>query len=153
MQRGLDEASIDLLARQQPVATDLRLIRQYVAHQARTHKMRLGAAGTHPFSLFENQKITARDRYRALVETSPKGVLVHRDVAPAFVAGNVERDQRRQCAGQSQYEPGDRDRPEAAAHRRADHVLLGHPNIQGLFRKVSCITVQNAEAEVCCHQE
>jgi glutamate---cysteine ligase / carboxylate-amine ligase len=49
-------------------ATDLRLIRQYVAHQARTHKMRLGAAGTHPFSLFENQKITARDRYRVLVE-------------------------------------------------------------------------------------
>jgi glutamate---cysteine ligase / carboxylate-amine ligase len=49
-------------------ATDLRLIRQYVAHQARAHKMRLGAAGTHPFSLFENQKITARDRYRALVE-------------------------------------------------------------------------------------
>ena len=30
--------------------------------------MRLGAAGTHPFSLFEHQKITARDRYRALVE-------------------------------------------------------------------------------------
>jgi carboxylate-amine ligase len=49
-------------------ATDLRLIRQYVAHQARAHKMRLGAAGTHPFSLFENQKITARDRYRVLVE-------------------------------------------------------------------------------------
>ena len=49
-------------------AIDLRLIRQYVAHQARTHNMRLGAAGTHPFSLFENQKITARDRYRALVE-------------------------------------------------------------------------------------
>ena len=49
-------------------ASDLRLIRQYVAHQARTHNMRLGAAGTHPFSLFENQKITARDRYRALVE-------------------------------------------------------------------------------------
>ncbi len=49
-------------------AADLRLIRQYVAHQARAHKMRLGAAGTHPFSLFENQKITARDRYRVLVE-------------------------------------------------------------------------------------
>ncbi len=30
--------------------------------------MRLGASGTHPFSLFEHQKITARDRYRALVE-------------------------------------------------------------------------------------
>ena len=43
-------------------AADLRLIRQYVASHARSHKMRLGAAGTHPFSLFENQKITARDR-------------------------------------------------------------------------------------------
>ena len=49
-------------------ATDLRMIRQYVAQHARAHHMRLGAAGTHPFSLFENQKITARDRYRALVE-------------------------------------------------------------------------------------
>jgi carboxylate-amine ligase len=49
-------------------AADLRLIRQYVAHHLRAHNMRLGAAGTHPFSLFENQKITARDRYRALVE-------------------------------------------------------------------------------------
>jgi len=49
-------------------AADLRLIRQYVANHARAHNMRLGAAGTHPFSLFENQKITARDRYRALVE-------------------------------------------------------------------------------------
>lgn len=49
-------------------AADLRLIRQYVGQQARALDMRLGAAGTHPFSLFENQKITARDRYRALVE-------------------------------------------------------------------------------------
>ena len=30
--------------------------------------MRLAASGTHPFSLYEHQKITARDRYRALVE-------------------------------------------------------------------------------------
>ena len=49
-------------------AADLRLIRQYVANHARAHNMRLGAAGTHPFSLFENQKITARDRYRMLIE-------------------------------------------------------------------------------------
>ena len=49
-------------------AADLRMIRQYVAQEARGLDMRLGAAGTHPFSLFENQKITARDRYRALVE-------------------------------------------------------------------------------------
>jgi carboxylate-amine ligase len=30
--------------------------------------MRVGSAGTHPFSLFERQRITARDRYRNLVD-------------------------------------------------------------------------------------
>ena len=30
--------------------------------------MRVGSAGTHPFSLFERQRITARDRYRHLVD-------------------------------------------------------------------------------------
>jgi carboxylate-amine ligase len=30
--------------------------------------MHVGSAGTHPFSLFERQRITARDRYRSLVD-------------------------------------------------------------------------------------
>ena len=30
--------------------------------------MRVGSAGTHPFSLFERQRITAKDRYRSLVD-------------------------------------------------------------------------------------
>src|SRR6266540_633184 len=30
--------------------------------------LRVGSAGTHPFSLFERQRITARDRYRQLVD-------------------------------------------------------------------------------------
>jgi carboxylate-amine ligase len=47
---------------------DLRQIRRYAAGLARDHGMRLGAAATHPFSLYEHQKITARDRYRMLVE-------------------------------------------------------------------------------------
>jgi carboxylate-amine ligase len=47
---------------------DLRKIRRYAAGLARDHGMRLGAAATHPFSLYEHQKITARDRYRMLVE-------------------------------------------------------------------------------------
>jgi|SRR5690242_910387 glutamate---cysteine ligase / carboxylate-amine ligase len=50
------------------VSTDLRRVRGWIAERAVAHGMRLGAAGTHPFSLFERQKITARDRYRALVE-------------------------------------------------------------------------------------
>jgi carboxylate-amine ligase len=47
---------------------DLRSIRRYAAGLARDHDMRLGAAATHPFSLYEHQKITARDRYRMLLE-------------------------------------------------------------------------------------
>jgi glutamate---cysteine ligase / carboxylate-amine ligase len=35
---------------------------------AREQGLRVGSAGTHPFSLFERQRITARDRYRNLVD-------------------------------------------------------------------------------------
>ena len=47
---------------------ELRRLRGYVAGVAREQSLRLGSAGTHPFSLFERQRITARDRYRNLVD-------------------------------------------------------------------------------------
>jgi carboxylate-amine ligase len=50
------------------VADQLRRIRAYVIGVAREEGMRVGSAGTHPFSLFERQRITAKDRYRALVD-------------------------------------------------------------------------------------
>src|SRR6186997_2784320 len=50
------------------VAEQLRHIRSYVCGIAREQGMRVGSAGTHPFSLFERQRITARDRYRHLVD-------------------------------------------------------------------------------------
>src|SRR5437016_5587010 len=50
------------------VAEQLRRIRAYVIGVARDEGMRVGSAGTHPFSLFERQRITAKDRYRALVD-------------------------------------------------------------------------------------
>jgi glutamate---cysteine ligase / carboxylate-amine ligase len=50
------------------VAGQLRRIRAYVIDVARDQGMRVGSAGTHPFSLFERQRITARDRYHALVD-------------------------------------------------------------------------------------
>src|SRR2546426_2265953 len=50
------------------VAEQLRHIRAYVGDIAREQGLRVGSAGTHPFSLFERQRITARDRYRALVD-------------------------------------------------------------------------------------
>ncbi len=50
------------------VEDQLRKIRGYVIGVAREQGMRVGSAGTHPFSLFERQRITARDRYHALVD-------------------------------------------------------------------------------------
>jgi carboxylate-amine ligase len=46
----------------------LRQLRSYVARTAQEQGLRVGSAGTHPFSLFERQRITARDRYRNLVD-------------------------------------------------------------------------------------
>ena len=43
-------------------------LRGYVAEVARSKGLRVGSAGTHPFSLFERQRITAKDRYRALID-------------------------------------------------------------------------------------
>ena len=50
------------------VEVQLRELRGYVCEVARAQTMRVGSAGTHPFSLFERQRITAKDRYRALVD-------------------------------------------------------------------------------------
>jgi carboxylate-amine ligase len=50
------------------VEAELRKLRGYVIGVAAERGMRVGSAGTHPFSLFERQRITARDRYRALVD-------------------------------------------------------------------------------------
>jgi glutamate---cysteine ligase / carboxylate-amine ligase len=50
------------------VMTELAKLRSYVCSLARETGMRVGSAGTHPFSLFERQRITAKDRYRQLVD-------------------------------------------------------------------------------------
>src|SRR5918912_3184199 len=47
---------------------ELRRLRAYVTEVAAQDDLRVGSAGTHPFSLFERQRITARDRYRHLVD-------------------------------------------------------------------------------------
>jgi len=50
------------------VMEQLLKIRSYVSEVARSKELRVGSSGTHPFSLFERQRITARDRYRNLVD-------------------------------------------------------------------------------------
>jgi glutamate---cysteine ligase / carboxylate-amine ligase len=46
----------------------LQTLRRTVCDTAAGQGLRVGSAGTHPFSLFERQRITARDRYRNLVD-------------------------------------------------------------------------------------
>jgi carboxylate-amine ligase len=50
------------------VMRELVKLRGYVTETAREKGLRVGSAGTHPFSLFERQRITAKDRYRALID-------------------------------------------------------------------------------------
>jgi glutamate---cysteine ligase / carboxylate-amine ligase len=50
------------------VARELTQLRAYVTAVASTKGLRVGSAGTHPFSLFERQRITAHDRYHDLVD-------------------------------------------------------------------------------------
>jgi carboxylate-amine ligase len=45
----------------------LRALRALVADRAADHGWSIGSAGTHPFALWEQQRIAARDRYRDLV--------------------------------------------------------------------------------------
>ena len=50
------------------VMRELTTLRGYVRDVGRAHGLRFGSAGTHPFSFFERQRITAKDRYRALID-------------------------------------------------------------------------------------
>src|SRR3954451_5671878 len=46
----------------------LRALRRDVAAAAATQDLEIGSAGTHPFALWEEQRISARERYRELIE-------------------------------------------------------------------------------------
>ncbi len=50
------------------VMRELATLRGYVCDVAQGQGLRVGSAGTHPFSLFERQRITAKDRYHALID-------------------------------------------------------------------------------------
>ena len=50
------------------VGRELRRLRAHAVASAAAQGLRLGSAGTHPFSLFERQHVTSGERYRALVD-------------------------------------------------------------------------------------
>jgi glutamate---cysteine ligase / carboxylate-amine ligase len=47
--------------------TQLRALRSQVSRTARERGLAIGSAGTHPFAMWEDQRIVSRDRYRDLI--------------------------------------------------------------------------------------
>ena len=68
LMQSVVEISTPICTNVADVDSELRKLRGLVTGVARERGMRVGSAGTHPFSLFERQRITARDRYRNLVD-------------------------------------------------------------------------------------
>ncbi len=50
------------------VGRELHRLRAHAVASAAAQGLGLGCAGTHPFSLFERQQVTSRERYRTLVD-------------------------------------------------------------------------------------
>ncbi|HEY8626250.1 MAG TPA: carboxylate-amine ligase [Solirubrobacteraceae bacterium] len=61
------EISTDPCANIAEAGEQLRTLRRQVAETARSKGMAIGSAGTHPFAMWENQRIVARPRYRNLI--------------------------------------------------------------------------------------
>ncbi len=65
------ESVLEIATSPQPNVTEagneLRALRREVAAKAAARGLAIGSAGTHPFALWENQRIVQRERYRGLV--------------------------------------------------------------------------------------
>ncbi len=61
------EISTDPAANVTEAGEQLRELRQQVCATAATKEMAIGSAGTHPFAMWEDQRIVARPRYRDLI--------------------------------------------------------------------------------------
>ena len=61
------EVATDPCANTAEAAEQLRALRRQVIQTAAEKRMAIGSAGTHPFALWEKQRIVARPRYRDLV--------------------------------------------------------------------------------------
>jgi carboxylate-amine ligase len=61
------EISTDPCANLTEAGEQLRALRRQVAQNAASKGLAIGSAGTHPFAMWEDQRIVARSRYRELV--------------------------------------------------------------------------------------
>jgi carboxylate-amine ligase len=51
------------------VGAELLALRAFARERARAHGLEIGAAGTHPFARWEEQRVVSHDRYRGLVRS------------------------------------------------------------------------------------
>jgi carboxylate-amine ligase len=61
------EVSTDPCATTAQASTQLRALRTQVSEKAAARGLAIGAAGTHPFAMWEDQRIVARPRYRDII--------------------------------------------------------------------------------------
>src|SRR5215213_4355077 len=61
------EISTNPCANTEEAGLQLRALRRGVSDRARDHALAIGSAGTHPFALWEQQRIVGRSRYRDLI--------------------------------------------------------------------------------------
>ncbi len=61
------EVSTDPCPSTAVAAEQLKALRQQVAQTAARRQLAIGAAGTHPFAMWEDQRVVARPRYRDLI--------------------------------------------------------------------------------------
>src|SRR5437588_2812670 len=61
------EVSTDPCANTAEAGAQLRALRRQVADAAASKNLSIGSAGTHPFAMWEDQRIVARPRYRDLI--------------------------------------------------------------------------------------
>ena len=61
------EVSTDPCANTAEAGAQLRALREQVRATAASKNLTIGSAGTHPFAMWEDQRIVARPRYRDLV--------------------------------------------------------------------------------------
>ncbi len=61
------EVSTDPCANTHEAGEQLRALRHQVCNRAKSKGLAIGSAGTHPFAMWEDQRIVARPRYRDLI--------------------------------------------------------------------------------------
>src|SRR5436305_6539987 len=61
------EVSTDPCSNTAEAGEQLRALRRQVATTAESKGLAIGSAGTHPFAMWEDQRIVARPRYRDLI--------------------------------------------------------------------------------------